>query len=163
MAPPLSVTPATSANISRQTGRKSTRFTAHLNDILVIRHHLVKNAIFHPWKGSQMQEPTSSPDPKEAARSLALALGRRVSDLRLRRGWSQKELGARPGVSYGNVRAIEGGADHFPRLDTLVALAVALGVNSLDELFGAPTTTVSKEIEKQWSQEASGTELAKPA
>ena len=110
-----------------------------------------------------MPEPVRSPDPKELARSLALALGQRVADLRLRRGWTQKELGARPGVSYGNVRAIEGGADHFPRLDTLVALAVALGVNSLDELFGAAPTSVSKEIEHHWTQEASGKGFAKPA
>lgn len=110
-----------------------------------------------------MPEHVPPHDPKVLARSLAQALGQRVADLRLRRGWTQKELGLRPGVSYGNVRAIEGGDAHFPRLDTLVALAVALGVDSLDDLFAASPTFIATQIEAHWSQSVRDASLAEPA
>ncbi len=58
--------------------------------------------------------------------SLAEVVGRRIRDLRERRGWSQSELARRAGIGISTLSEIESGQS-APRLDTLVALAQALG------------------------------------
>lgn len=60
--------------------------------------------------------------------SLAQTVGRRVRDLRERMGWSQSELARRAGVGVSTLSEIESGQS-APRLDTLVALAQALGAS----------------------------------
>jgi len=58
--------------------------------------------------------------------SLAEAVGKRVRSLRERRGWSQSELAQRAGIDVSDLLEIESGQS-VPRVDTLVALAHALG------------------------------------
>lgn len=53
------------------------------------------------------------------------AFGLRVKELRKQKGWSQKALGSRIGVSYAQLNKYEGGTN-VPPLDKLVALASAL-------------------------------------
>lgn len=60
------------------------------------------------------------------------AFGLRVKELRKQKGWSQKELGNRIGVSYAQLNKYEGGTN-VPPLDKLVGLASALET-SLDYL-----------------------------
>lgn len=86
--------------------------------------------------------------PGTLARQLASSLGDRVRDLRERRGMSQIELGRRPGLSYGTVRDIEDKVERERKLDTLVALALALDLSSLDELFAPPITPTSTIFEE---------------
>lgn len=99
-----------------------------------------------------MHKATPAPDPHELARQLANQLGDRVRELRTRRGLTTEELGQRPGLTGPTVRDIEAKKHHMRRLDTLVALALALGVNSLDDLFGASPGAVSRQIEEHWGQ-----------
>lgn len=101
-----------------------------------------------------MQEPVPAHDPDLLARQLANQLGDRVRELRIRQGLSTEELGHRPGLTGPTVRDIEAKNDHMRRLDTLVALVLALGLNSLDDLFGAPPSAVSKQIEEHWNRSA---------
>lgn len=81
-------------------------------------------------------------------RQLATSLGSRIKQIRERRGLSQIELGSCPGLSYGTIRDIEDGNPRGRELKTLVALALALDVSSLDELFGPPMTPTSALFEK---------------
>ena len=53
------------------------------------------------------------------------AFGDRVKQLRKNKGWSQKELGNRIGVSYQQLNKYEGGIN-TPPMDKLMALAVEL-------------------------------------
>ena len=87
-------------------------------------------------------------DPESLTRHLAINLGDRVRDLRERRGLSQGELGKYPGLSYGTVRDIEDKNERERKLDTLVALAMALDLGSLDELFAPAITPTSAIFEK---------------
>ena len=58
--------------------------------------------------------------------SLAEVVSKRVRSLRERKGWSQSELARRAGIGVSTLSEIESG-QNAPRLDTLVALAHALG------------------------------------
>jgi transcriptional regulator with XRE-family HTH domain len=60
------------------------------------------------------------------APSLAEVVSKRVRSLRERRGWSLSELARRAGIGVSTLSEIEAGQS-APRLDTLVALAHALG------------------------------------
>ena len=51
-----------------------------------------------------------------------------IKELRMKRGWSQNELSRRSGVRQGVLSYIESGRTKHPRIDTLEALAGALGV-----------------------------------
>ena len=51
-----------------------------------------------------------------------------IRELRLKRGWTQTELARRSGVKQGVLSYIESGRTKHPRIDTLAALAAALGV-----------------------------------
>ena len=94
------------------------------------------------------EQPTPTYDPEALARRLAVGLGDRVRTLRERRGLSQIELGKRPGLSYGTVRDIEEKIERERKLDTLVALALALDLGSLDELFAPAMTPTSAIFEE---------------
>jgi transcriptional regulator with XRE-family HTH domain len=59
--------------------------------------------------------------------SLAQVVSKRVRSLRERMGWSQSELARRAGIGVSTLSDIESGRS-APRLDTVVALANALGV-----------------------------------
>ena len=61
-----------------------------------------------------------------AAAELAHELGRRVRELRLARGLSQKELAALAGTSQPAVARLELGGTN-PRVSTLARLSLALG------------------------------------
>jgi transcriptional regulator with XRE-family HTH domain len=58
--------------------------------------------------------------------SLAEVVSKRVRSLRERKGWSLSELARRAGIGVSTLSEIEAGQS-APRLDTLVALAHALG------------------------------------
>lgn len=67
-------------------------------------------------------------------------LGRHVCRLRRARGWTQKDLASRAGISKTSVEALEAG--RAPALRTLRAIARALGlrVGALFELLDSPST-----------------------
>ena len=56
-----------------------------------------------------------------------------IRELRVKRGWSQSELARRAGIRQGVLSYIESGRTKHPRIDTLTAIAAALGV-SVDKL-----------------------------
>lgn len=76
----------------------------------------------------------ATPGGPEAAqpKELAVAMGRRIVQIRKRRRWSQGELARRLGVTRERVGNWERG-DHAPPLEALAALGEVLRV-SLDEL-----------------------------
>ena len=51
-----------------------------------------------------------------------------IRELRQKRGWTQTELSRRSGVKQGVLSYIERGKTKHPRIDTLAAIASALGV-----------------------------------
>ena len=61
--------------------------------------------------------------------------GEKVCRLRKAKGWSQRELSRRSGLSLGAARLVEEGLRPDPQMSTLVALAAALDV-PLNELLG---------------------------
>ena len=56
-----------------------------------------------------------------------LELGRQILDLRLQRGWTQRELAQRAGTRQANISRLENGQLN-PSVDTLQRVADALGV-----------------------------------
>lgn len=62
-------------------------------------------------------------------KTLSLAIGEHVRRLRKAVGWSQTELGVRSGISRATIAQIELGRYRSVDLDTVVALAKALGVS----------------------------------
>ena len=54
-------------------------------------------------------------------------IGKKIEKLRKRRGWSQRELARRVGISGTHIQAIECGRIRSPRFITLEAIADALG------------------------------------
>ena len=51
-----------------------------------------------------------------------------IKTLRERRGWSQSELARKAGIRQGVLSDIESGKTKHPRVDTIAAIAQALGV-----------------------------------
>ena len=51
-----------------------------------------------------------------------------IKTLRERRGWSQSELARKAGIRQGVLSDIESGKTKHPRIDTIAAIAQALGV-----------------------------------
>lgn len=68
---------------------------------------------------------------------LVRAIGRRIGELRVERGWTQAEFAQRCGRSVDRIRAIEGGRNLT--IWSLAQLASTLGV-SIDAIFVAPKT-----------------------
>ena len=60
-------------------------------------------------------------------------LGIQLRTLRNRRSWSVNDLALRAGLNPLSLRKIESGERRYPRIDTMVKIAQALGV-SLDDL-----------------------------
>jgi transcriptional regulator with XRE-family HTH domain len=56
----------------------------------------------------------------------------KLTILRLGKGWSMRELGRRAGVTNVCIHLIECGKRRYPRADTLIKLAKALGVSVED-------------------------------
>jgi transcriptional regulator with XRE-family HTH domain len=68
--------------------------------------------------------------------------------LRIRRGWTQEELGRRAGVGVATIRRLERGTARMPRPGTVTKLAAALGVAPLalwDEMPAATVQTAKRE------------------
>jgi putative transcriptional regulator len=60
-------------------------------------------------------------------------LRNRVADVRRARGWSQRELGRRSGLSRQTISAIESGSErNQPRADVMVRLAEVFEVEMAD-------------------------------
>jgi transcriptional regulator with XRE-family HTH domain len=85
------------------------------------------------------------PTGEEAARSIAKQLGHQIVALRERRHWTTSALAQKAGLSPSNMGLIEKG-ERFPQLDSLVGIAVALEVESLEHLFG-PILPTSEPLE----------------
>jgi methanogenic corrinoid protein MtbC1/DNA-binding XRE family transcriptional regulator len=73
--------------------------------------------------------------PRAVLKEYLLALGRRVRDLRTRKGWTQEELGAATRVTRGCIVAVEGGKQNVS-LDIVIRLGNALGVTPENLLGG---------------------------
>lgn len=76
---------------------------------------------------------SDSRETEERSLSTSQMVVERLRAERLARGWTQKELAARSGIERANIARLEAGK-HSPRLDTLEALAGALGL-PMAELF----------------------------
>jgi transcriptional regulator with XRE-family HTH domain len=80
------------------------------------------------------------PEGKLTARQNA-RLRERMLALAKREGLSERGLADKAGLSIGAVRTV-GGTEAGPTLGTLLALAKALGLQSIDELLGPSATAV---------------------
>lgn len=69
------------------------------------------------------------------SRELATLLGGRVRLLRNRKGWTVRTLEDRSGVARSLISKIESGK-YLPEIPTIIALAIAFDVSSLEEMFG---------------------------
>ena len=75
------------------------------------------------------------PNPKRLAHpALVPAYGRKISALRMQRGWPPAELARRIGVHWNSVRGWESGKNE-PSITKFAAIARIFGV-SLDDLYG---------------------------
>lgn len=85
--------------------------------------------------------PPSDPEINDLSRQLATLLATRVLQLRTQRGWSVRTLYQRSGVSTSTQNAINNGV--LPEMSTIIRLALALDVDSIEGMFGAdmPTST----------------------
>jgi len=72
-------------------------------------------------------------DKKREARNLGEAIGSLVTDLRVKRGWSQPELAHRLGFNESTIRILEM-ATKSPTLRTLEAVARAFSMDVVDLL-----------------------------
>lgn len=72
---------------------------------------------------------------RKVSRELATLLGTRVRLLRDGKGWSVRTLDQRSGVARSMIWKIEKG-QYLPELETIVALAIAFEVSSIEEMFG---------------------------
>jgi DNA-binding XRE family transcriptional regulator len=70
---------------------------------------------------------------------LRLVLAHRVAQLRNEANLSQRQAAARAGIDQRNWSRIEAG-ESFPRLDSLLRVQWALGLNSLEQLLGPGAT-----------------------
>ena len=66
--------------------------------------------------------------PKVILKEYLLALGRRVRDLRLKKGWTQEQLAEGARVTRVCIVAVEGGKQNVS-MDIVIRLANALGVS----------------------------------
>jgi len=76
------------------------------------------------------------------SRQLATLLAARVASLRSARGWSVRTLRDRSGVATSTQNSIDRGT--LPDMQTILKLAIAFEVTSLEEMFGPllPTSEV---------------------
>jgi len=64
------------------------------------------------------------------------SLGLKIKELRTERGWTQKELGRRSGITRESISAVEIGKSRKPSGETLIKLARAFGIRP-EELYEA--------------------------
>jgi transcriptional regulator with XRE-family HTH domain len=71
-----------------------------------------------------------------AVRATHVHIGKKLKELRTKRGWTQEEVAERAGVAPRHLRRIEGGSKEgqSPTIRTLEALARAYGVKLRDLL-----------------------------
>jgi transcriptional regulator with XRE-family HTH domain len=75
-------------------------------------------------------------------REICETLGKRLRVQRLKRGWSQKELATRAGVSVGTIRNIESKGQ--AALETVVQIALILKlVDDFKDVFEIQTETIA--------------------
>lgn len=97
-------------------------------------------------------------------KTLSKAIGEHIRRLRKARGWSQTELGAHAGISRATIAQIELGRYRSVDLDTVVALAKALGVSPSILIDGATAEegSLQKAVEEfknsYWAKAMSPTE-----
>ncbi len=58
--------------------------------------------------------------------------GEHIAARREHKGWSQRELGRRCGVSYGQIQKIEAGTVESPGIQIVLSLAKALGLHPME-------------------------------
>ena len=73
--------------------------------------------------------------PADAIEDALAAFAARVVQLRRQSGMTQGQLAARAGLKQSNLSKLERG-DHRPLIDTVLRLQHALGLRSIEELFG---------------------------
>lgn len=83
--------------------------------------------------------PPTDDEVETVSRELATLLAERVLHLRTARGWSVRTLYDRSGVSTSTQNAIKNGV--LPDIPTILRLALAFGVTSLEEMFGSQLPT----------------------
>jgi transcriptional regulator with XRE-family HTH domain len=71
----------------------------------------------------------------DAINDALAAFAARVVQLRRQSGMTQDQLAARAGLEQSNLSKLERG-DHRPLIDTMLRLQHALGLRSIEELFG---------------------------
>jgi transcriptional regulator with XRE-family HTH domain len=81
-----------------------------------------------------------------------------IATLRLKKGWSQRELARKTGFSSATIQKIESGATEHPGLDVITALSHALNVHPMKLILayqGKDPDVVDTELEKElWKQAA---------
>jgi transcriptional regulator with XRE-family HTH domain len=82
----------------------------------------------------------SAPDPQRVIRDV----GRRVSELRARRGWTQAEFAEKLEIALQNVQRIEQGRQNLT-IKTLTSLAGVLAC-SVRDLFDEPATRATPRL-----------------
>ena len=96
------------------------------------RKATVENSVTHRRRGR-----------KRAPRPAGLAgqLGAEIEKRRDARGWSSQDLASVAGLGLGTVIRVEAGRV-FPTLDTVLALAHALGISGQELLASCPDWTI---------------------
>jgi transcriptional regulator with XRE-family HTH domain len=89
-----------------------------------------------------MSTPPTDDQIQRLSRQLATLLAARLNHLRAMRGWSMRTLYQRSGVSTSTQTNIGKGA--LPDMSTILRLALAFEIDSLEEMFGShlPTSSV---------------------
>jgi transcriptional regulator with XRE-family HTH domain len=63
------------------------------------------------------------------------------------RGWSQRDLQERSGVSRSRISQIERGVSHSLGLDLLLGLQRAFGLDSIEALLGIPPSALMAQLD----------------
>lgn len=82
-----------------------------------------------------LSRPPTDEEIAELSRALATLLSARIKHLRTLRGWTVRTLYERSGVSTSTQNSIDRGS--LPDIQTVLKLALAFDVSSLEEMFGA--------------------------
>jgi transcriptional regulator with XRE-family HTH domain len=87
-------------------------------------------------------------------------LGRRLSELRRAKGWTQAQLAERLGVTLRDYQAVEGGRRNVT-MRTVVSLAAAFGVD-VRALFEEPASRAERRRGRPKSNDATSLRAASP-
>ncbi|MBU0501638.1 MAG: helix-turn-helix transcriptional regulator [bacterium] len=61
--------------------------------------------------------------------SIRLKLGKRIKELRAKKGYTQEDLADKSGLAYKHIQRLEGKTPNAAKIDTIEKLAQALGVS----------------------------------